>query len=256
MERRKRLVVMLSLLFGIILLSSACHKKKVAAAPPAPPPAPAPAPPPAPTASLTAEPATIEKGQSATLSWNTSNATSVDIEPNVGTVQATGSTSVTPDDSTTYVLTATGAGGNTTASARVTVTQPPPPPPPPPAPTMSESEIVDTSMKDAYFDFDKSDIRADAQEALTTDADFLKAHPDIHVTIEGDCDDRGSEEYNLGLGDRRATSAKKFLLNLGVPEDHLYTISFGKDRPQCTDETEECWQKNRRVHFKFGQETR
>jgi peptidoglycan-associated lipoprotein len=246
-----RLLFLLSVLATVVTLG-ACHKEKVTAAPPpAPPPAAAPSP--APVVSLTAEPATVEKGQSVTLSWASQNATEVAIQPGVGSVQATGSTTVTPQDSTTYVATANGPGGSTTASARVTVTTPPPPPPPAPARAqVSESELFSANIKDAYFDYDKSDVRADAQQALTADADVLKANADIVFTIEGHCDERGSEEYNLGLGDRRATAAKNFLVNLGISPNRILTISYGKDRPFCTESTVECWQSNRRAHFVFG----
>jgi len=135
----------------------------------------------------------------------------------------------------------------------VTVTVPPPPPPPPPPPTVSDSELFEQNMKDAYFDYDKYDVRPDAQQVLTSDADFLKQHPNIKFTIEGHCDERGSEEYNLGLGDKRANAAKAFLVNLGVAADSISTISYGKDRPVCTDHNEDCWQKNRRAHPKYGQ---
>jgi peptidoglycan-associated lipoprotein len=202
---------------------------------------------------LTAEPSTVEKGRSVTLSWSSENATDLDLQPGVGKVQASGSTSVTPSDSTTYTLTATGPGGSNTATARVTVTVPPPPPPPPPKPVeVSEEDLFGQNVKDAFFDFDKADIRPDAQQALTADADFLKAHPRIGFTIEGHCDERGSEEYNLGLGDRRANAAKNFLVNLGVSADRISTISYGKSRPVCTESNEDCWQRNRRAHFKFG----
>jgi peptidoglycan-associated lipoprotein len=248
-----RLMFLLSIL-GFVITLGACHKAKVAAAPPPPPPPPAAAP--APIISLTAEPATVEKGQSVTLSWASQNATEVAISPEVGKVQATGSSTVTPEDSTTYVATATGPGGSTTASARVTVTTPPPPVAAAPAqPKVTEEEIFSSKIQDAYFDYDKSDIRADAQQALTADADILKSNPDITFTIEGHCDERGSEEYNLGLGDRRATAAKNFLVNLGVTPNRIFTISYGKDRPFCTDHTEECWQSNRRGHLVFGRPT-
>jgi peptidoglycan-associated lipoprotein len=112
-------------------------------------------------------------------------------------------------------------------------------------------------VQDAYFDYDKSDIRADAQATLQQDATALKAiltdFPSAIIVIEGHCDDRGSAEYNLGLGDRRASAAKDFLTQLGIPADRLQTISYGKERPQCTDENEACWQKNRRAHFSPGQ---
>jgi peptidoglycan-associated lipoprotein len=207
---------------------------------------------------LTAEPSTVEKGQSVTLSWTSQNATDLDLEPGVGKVQAQGSSSVTPQDSTTYTVTATGPGGTQSATARVTVTIPPPPPPPPPPPVkeISEEDLFGQNIKDAFFDFDKSDIRPDAEQALTTDGNFLKEHQSVKFTIDGNCDERGSEEYNLGLGDRRATAAKNFLVNAGVSADRVSTISYGKSRPVCQDHTEECWQQNRRAHFRFGAESK
>jgi peptidoglycan-associated lipoprotein len=252
MPQRKRVLAILVGLLGLVLLAGACHKKKPVAPPPPPPPPAAPA---APTVTLTAEPSTIEKGQSSTLSWSSSNATSLNLQPGVGTVQAQGSTTVSPTESTTYTITATGPGGTATADARVTVTTPPPPPPPPAAgPT--EQELFQQNVKDAFFDFNKSTIRPDAQQALTADADFLKAHPDVKFTVEGHCDERGSEEYNLGLGDRRANSAKSFLVNLGVDADRITTISYGKDRPFCTEHNEACWQQNRRAHLVYGTESK
>jgi peptidoglycan-associated lipoprotein len=167
---------------------------------------------------------------------------------------------VSPSDSTTYTLTATGAGGTTTASTTVSVSSPPPPPPPPApatAPAKSLEERVTSELQDAYFDYDKSDIRADAQTALTQDATALKSiladFPNASIVVEGHCDERGSAEYNLALGDRRSSSAKDFLVQLGVPADRLKTISYGKERPVCTEANESCWQKNRRVHFATGQ---
>ena len=112
-------------------------------------------------------------------------------------------------------------------------------------------------LTDAFYDYDKSDVRSDARDALTQDANALKSilsdFPTATIMIEGHCDERGSAEYNLGLGDRRATSAKDFLVQLGVPADRLKTISYGKERPQCTESNETCWQKNRRAHFATGQ---
>ena len=255
MPRKKSKFAVLVGLLGIVVLSGACGAKKKPVAPPPPPPPPPP--PAAPACTLTAEPSTVEKGQSVTLSWSSQNATDLDLQPGVGKVQAQGSSSVKPDDSTTYTMTATGPGGSNTCTARVTVTVPPPPPPPPPPPKgPSDEELFGQNVKDAYFDFDKSNIRPDAEQALTADADFLKSKPDIKFTIEGHCDERGSEEYNLGLGDRRATAAKGFLGNLGVSADRVTTISYGKDRPVCTDHNEDCWQKNRRAHFVYGTQTK
>lgn len=250
-KNHTRLLFLLAVLATVITLG-ACHKEKVTAAPPPAPP-PAAAPPPAPVISLTAEPATVEAGQSVTLSWASQDATEVSIQPGVGNVQATGSTTVTPQSSTTYVATATGPGGSKTASARVTVTTLPPQGPPPPAkPSVNVDDLFSAQIKDAYFDYNKWDIRMDAQQALTADADVLKANQEIIFTIEGHCDERGSEEYNLGLGDRRATAVKNFLVNLGISPNRIFTISYGKDRPFCSDATEECWQSNRRAHFVFG----
>jgi len=204
----------------------------------------------------TAEPSTIEKGQSVTLSWSSQNATDLDLEPGPGKVQASGSTSVTPQDSTTYTLTATGPGGSQSATARVTVSIPPPPPPPaPPVKEIGEDEQFNQNVKDAFFDYDKATIRPDAETALSGDASYLKQHQGMKFTIEGKCDERGSEEYNLGLGQRRADAAKEFLVNAGVGGDRVMTISYGKSRQSCTENTEDCWQQNRVDHFHYGSES-
>ncbi len=181
-----------------------CAKKKVAAPPPPPPPAPVAA---RPTVTLQASPASINKGESATLSWNSTDATELSIAPEVGAVTAQGSTKVTPSDSATYTITATGPGGSATATATVTVNAPPPPPPPPAGP--SDDELFARGVRDAYFDYDKADIRPDARASLSTTADFLKNNPRFKATIEGHCDERGSTEYNLALGVRRANAVKQ-----------------------------------------------
>jgi peptidoglycan-associated lipoprotein len=204
-------------------------------------------------ASFAAEPSTIERGQSSTLRWATENATDVSIDPGIGAVSASGTRQVYPSDTTTYTLTARGPGGTATSSATVTVTVPPPPPPPPPPPQKSLQERLANEVQDALFDYDKSDIREDARAILTRNADALKSilqqFPDAVIMVEGHCDERGSAEYNLGLGDRRATAAKDFLVQLGVSADRLKNISYGKERPQCTESNEACWQRNRRAHF-------
>ena len=99
------------------------------------------------------------------------------------------------------------------------------------------------------LDLDKSDIRADARTALTQDAEFLRSYPQVRISIEGHCDERGSTEYNLGLGQRRAEAAKNYLVSLGITADRIETVSWGKERPFCTDHDEACWQQNRRAHF-------
>jgi peptidoglycan-associated lipoprotein len=169
------------------------------------------------------------------------------IDPGVGTVAPEGSTKVTPGSSTTYTITATGPGGSANATASVDVAQPTPPPPPPPGPTIEELFLRD--VRDAYFDYNKADIRPDARDALSKTADFLKNYPQVRVTIEGQCDERGSTEYNLVLGDRRAVAARQYLTSLGISADRLSTVSFGKEKPVCTESNEDCWQRNRRGHF-------
>jgi peptidoglycan-associated lipoprotein len=236
----KWFVLILSL--SALLMLGACKKK---AAPPPPPPPP---PPPAPTASISVSPSSIQAGQSASLTWQTSNATDVSID-GIGAVQPNGSQSVSPSDSTTYHLTAKGAGGTQEATARLTVTQAPPPPPPPPS--VSEEDLFNQNIKDVYFDYDKSDLRGDQQTSVQADSQFLGQHTNINVTIEGHCDERGSTEYNLALGDRRASAVKDALVAAGVNASRIKTISYGKEKPFCSESNEACWQQNRRGHFVY-----
>jgi len=228
----------------VMLTLSGCKKKTVAAPPPPPPPPPA-----APTASLTASPATIERGQSTMLTWQTTNATDVNID-GIGPVPPSGSQSASPSSSTTYHLTAKGPGGTQDATARVTVIEPPPPPP---AANPSEAELFAQNIKDAFFDYDKYDIRAGAQADVQADAQWLVAHPGVKITLDGHCDERGSIEYNLALGENRANSVKQALVQAGVGADRIKTVSFGKEKPFCSESTEACWQQNRRAHFVYGQ---
>ncbi len=234
---------------SLALLATACHKSAVAPAPPAAAPsAAAPAAPGPPTCTLTAEPATIVMGHSATLSWTSENASEVTLNPTLGKQLTTGSTSVTPSGSTTYTLSLVGPAGKGQCEARITVS-----PPTLSSPQVKESNLptafsAGAELKDAFFDFNSAQLRPDAETALTKDASFLKAHPDMKIVVSGHCDQRGSEEYNLGLGQRRATAAKQFLVNLGVPSADVTTISYGKDRLYCTETTESCYQENRRAH--------
>lgn len=221
---------------------------------PQPPEATTPAPPGPPVCKLTAEPAAIDQGKSVTLSWTSENATDVNIDPALGKQLTQGSATASPGESTTYVLTATGAGGTATCTARVTVNAAGPPP----NPTVSEENIEGaagagaSALQDIFFDYDSADLRPDAEQILKTDASFLKGHPGAKVSIQGNCDQRGSEEYNLGLGQRRANAARDYLTNLGVPAGDVSTVSYGKDKLVCTDNSEDCWQRNRRDHFALG----
>jgi len=240
-----RSVRKLTLVLGLIGLTFAggC-KKKVATTPPAQ----APAPPAAqPTVTLNASPTSINSGQQVTLSWSSTNATDLDVQPGIGKVAPQGSTPVTPTQSTDYTITASGPGGSATATAHVDVNAAPPPEQP--APSASEADLFAQNVRDAFFDLDKSDIRPDARDTLTKDAEFLRTYQDIRVSIEGHCDERGSTEYNLGLGQRRAEAAKNYLVSLGISANRIDTVSWGKERPFCTEHGEPCWQQNRRGHF-------
>jgi peptidoglycan-associated lipoprotein len=145
---------------------------------------------------------------------------------------------------------------------------PPPPPPPPPraaapppsAPgALSEEEVfarktleqlnAERPLDDVFFDLDKSDVRSDARAALQKDSDWLKRWTSAQITIEGHCDSRGSAEYNLALGSRRATAVKDYLVSLGVPASRVTIVSKGKEQPFCNEQDESCWQQNRRGHF-------
>lgn len=269
--RNRNITFTASALLLLALLTAGCKGHPQV---PAPPPSPKPAPaqttpdnagsqvPTSPIATLNAEPNRIERGQSANLRWTTTNANDVSINNGIGTVQANGTQSVSPTETTTYTLTANGPNGSTTASATITII----PPPPPPVETRPAQIVnpmgtlesrLQSDVKDAFFDYDKVDIRDDARAALQADADALKRifadFPNATVNVEGHCDERGSAEYNLGLGDRRASSARDFLVQLGVPATKLRTISYGKERPQCTEADEACYQKNRRAHISAGQ---
>jgi len=226
-------------LLSTAFLVTGCSKKVAKATPPSPPPPPA-----APTATLAAAPDVIQQGQSTTLTWQTQNANDTTIS-GLGTVPASGSRSITPDSSMTYTLTANGPGGTQDASTRVTVN----PKTVAQAPTESEADLFAKNVKDIFFDFDKADINAVAMPITQSDAQFLVQHPDLKLTIEGHCDDRGSEEYNLALGASRANAVKDVLTRNGVSADRISTISYGKEKPFCSANDDQCWQQNRRGHF-------
>src|SRR5262249_12284699 len=197
----------LVLLVASTLMVFECHGKTT----PPPPPAASnvqPTPPtPAPTITLRASPATIDRGGSVTLQWEARNAASVTITPAVGDVPVNGNRSLSPVSSVSYTATATGPGGSATDIARVTVNIPAPPPvvdAPPPRPNVTSGNIFEQNVKDVLFDYDKANIRSDQMSVLQGNASWLKANPNYRFTIEGHSDERGSEEYNLGLGDRRA----------------------------------------------------
>jgi len=232
------------ILAAMLMAFAACHHEapKAAGAPPAPP---AP-PPPRPTVTLQASPTFIDQGQSSQLTWSSTNATKVVLGGD--SVAPEGSKSVTPDQSTTYSITASGPGGDAATSVRITVS-PGSHPAEVSAPPLPFDELFRQNVRDAFFDYDKYDIRPDARDSLARTAEFLRRYPEAKVGIEGHCDERGSLEYNLALGAERAEATKKFLVSLGIEERRMNTVSYGKERPFCTEHDESCWQQNRRGHF-------
>lgn len=224
---------------GSVLFLSACSKRTQAAnKPPAIPP------PPAPTATLSATPQAIAEGAPVTIRWSTTNAKQVTIS-GIGTVDASGSKQVAPNSSITYELVAIGPGGEADASARVTVNQIIAGP--------SEKDLFSKDVQDIFFDYDKYGLRPDESPTVRTDAQFLENHPDIKIMLEGHCDERGSDEYNLALGQSRVESVMEVLVRLGVSSNRIQMTSYGKERPFCTASTEQCWQQNRRAHFVMAQ---
>ncbi len=203
------------------------------------------------------EPASIMRGEKALLRWTTQDATEVRVSPAIGLVDPNGSREVAPTQDTVYSLTAKGAGGVSTATARLSIVggglpsnrgavtsediMPPFP------------EMVG-QIRDIYFDYDAAGLRPEMEQVLIENGrllmDLFAQYPDGTVLIEGHCDERGTNEYNLALGDRRAQSVKDFLAAQGVPASRMRTVSFGEEQPQCYEAAESCWSRNRRAHFK------
>jgi peptidoglycan-associated lipoprotein len=241
--------VLIPVVFTVALVSVVgCGKKSSAPPPPevtAPPTA---APVSAPTAKITATPNVISAGDQVQLAWRTSDASSVSID-GIGTVPTSGVKSVSPTTSTTYHLVARGDGGSTDDSVRVTVNPPPVVVVPVNPVGAGAEESFKSSVQDIFFDYDTYDVRSDAQTILSHDAAYLGSHPDVKIVIGGYCDERGSNEYNLALGQNRADAARNALITAGVAANRIRVVSYGKEKPFCTESTEECWQLNRRGGF-------
>lgn len=239
MNYRTKPWIQTAMLLSLVALGIGCKKKE---APPPPPPPPRPV-----TANLSANPSSIQRGQSATLTWSTENASDITLEGNK--VDPSGSQTVSPNDTTTYHLSARGAAGSQDVTATINVAAPAPPPPAPAPATLSDDEAFARAISDIYFDYDKSDLRPESRQALASAAQIITQHPNWRVQIEGNCDDRGSAMYNLALGERRANAALQALAAGGVNASQLKTISYGKEKPVCSESNEDCWQKNRHDHF-------
>jgi peptidoglycan-associated lipoprotein len=231
----------------------------------------------APSVSLVANAVSIERGQASTLTWRATNADSVRIEPEIGAAPLTGSRQVSPQSSVTYTATATslkcgaqsGVARITVNEKRVEVVEPrrdeapreetakPAEPirivdvrPADPAPEIRPCAFGEC-MLSILFDYDKAELRPDQLTQLQADATWLKENPNVRVVVEGHADERGNQEYNLALGVRRANTVVQYLVSQGVNEARIRSISYGKERPACQDDTpdEGCHQKNRRAAF-------
>jgi peptidoglycan-associated lipoprotein len=210
---------------------------------------------------ISADQEAIARGQSTTLRWSSNNADRVTISE-LGTVASAGSRVVSPSQSTTYNATATGAGGTDNASARVTVTEEtagvesrPRTSSSPPNPTIAA--IFNQNVQTVYFELDKADITPESRDRLKRGAEWLTQGPNrsIMFRIEGNCDPRGTEEYNIGLGERRAQAAKEFLASLGVEASRIQTVSYGKERAsgsgEGSPESRPSWAHDRRDDFVY-----
>ncbi len=207
-----------------------------------------------PTASITADPVSIDLGQTVVLNWRTLNATTVTID-GIGQVNPNGTQTVAPSNSTNFHLTAKGDGGSVEANVRVTVRVPTVPAG---GTTLDNSAtgggpVTDAAfhaaVQDMYFDYDSYDLRPDAQATASQAAAFMVSHPDLRILIGGYADERGSAEYNLALGENRANAAKTALVNAGVAPARVRVVSYGKEKQFCTESNETCWQENRRAQF-------
>jgi peptidoglycan-associated lipoprotein len=253
---KRGLVIGLNLVLclGLLLVSSSCKKRTPSSARPPAPPAPhlADRPPTtksAPTIELKASPSTIERGDQTTLSWASTNANSVLIDGGIGNVAETGTLVLSPRESTTYTAIAKGSDSDTRASTRVTVVD------------RSDRSVVsgdleglqraieEGKVRPVFFQYDLAELSAEGKSILTENARWISQFPSAVAIIEGHCDERGTEEYNLALGDRRAQVARDYLLGLGVAAGQLEALSFGEERPFSTCHEESCWKRNRRAHF-------
>ncbi|MGH9339289.1 MAG: peptidoglycan-associated lipoprotein Pal [Acidobacteriota bacterium] len=250
----KRALVLNLALLAVLALFSACGRRTPVATAPAPGGSaidePADVVTPAPTVELNASETSIERGQQTTLNWTSSNASSLVIDNGIGNVAEIGSLVVSPRESVTYTATATGPGGENRASTRVTVLD---------APTdmgIDQSDIYNLKqaverglVQPVFFAYDKAELTAEARRTLEQNAQTFRRFPGARIIVEGHCDERGTEEYNLALGDRRAQATRNYLVQLGVDGAQLETISFGEERPFALGQDEAAYAQNRRAHF-------
>jgi peptidoglycan-associated lipoprotein len=201
-----------------------------------------------------ANPGSVEKGQSFELNWDVTNAAFIRILPEIGSVASEGRKELRLDQDTTYEIVAAGPAGEVRRKLVMTL-RPTTVSAVPKNPRAGELGGISITLEDVYFDYNSSAIRERNREILDQVAEYIKKMPAKIVTIEGHCDERGSAEYNMGVGDRRANSVREYLVSRGIPPQQLKTVSYGKELPVCSEATEECWEHNRRVHFVAEDET-
>ena len=255
MKRNSSNLFFCFLFLGLILVP-ACNPKPRPARPDPPPtrtetPDPDLPPAPAPTVSLAATPGTIERGEHTSLKWSSKDGTSLVIDNGIGNVRATGEIVISPGESTTYMATVRGRGGEDRASTRVTVLDPPTRDP---GVLSSEQELLggkiqDGTIKLVYFAYDKAQLSATAKETLQHNAIHFRQHPTVKFVVEGHCDERGSEEYNLALGDRRGIAVRDFLIQLGIQRGRMQAVSYGEEQPLDNRKNEKAFARNRRAQF-------
>lgn len=244
----------LVLCLSLVLISSSCKKKTLSMARPPAPPIPSVGDRPgttksAPTIKVSASPSTIERGNQTTLSWTSTGANSILIDGGIGNVAETGSLVLSPGESITYTAIAKGSASDTRASTRVTVV------------ARRDGSVVSSDLeglqraiaegkvRPVFFQYDLANLSPEGKRILTENARWISQYPTAVAIIEGHCDERGTEEYNLALGDRRALAARDYLLEVGVAAGQLEALSFGEERPFSACHEESCWKQNRRAHF-------
>ncbi len=246
------------LLFLGLILFPACKKKGPDVRPELPPPtrteSPDPDLPPAPTptVSLTASPGTIERGEQSSLKWSSEDGTSLVIDNGIGNVRPAGEIIISPEQSTTYSATVRGRGGEAKASTRVTVLEPRTDPIASTDAQQLGDLIEQGTIKTVHFAYDKAQLSVAAKATLQQNALYFRQYPDVKFVVEGHCDERGSEEYNLALGDRRGIAVRDYLIQLGIERGRMQSVSYGEELPLDTRKNEQAFARNRRAQFSLA----
>ncbi len=251
--KRRFLGVLIVLVCSLAIISGCKKKTQVTTRPPVDRPAPAETAPtaaPAPTLDLSATPTSIKRGASTMLKWSSTDADSIIIDSGVGNVGPEGSVSISPLESTTYTATASGAGGEIKASTRVTVVRGED------RGKISQTDvqalqqaIEEGKIRPVFFGYDSAELSAEARQILEENSRWFRQYQGATIAVEGHCDERGTEEYNLALGDRRAQAATTYLIQLGIGSDRLESISYGEEQPFDPGHNEAAWANNRRAQF-------